>query len=86
MQNFKRYPNNNKRITVINARWRDYMLTVLDQQVPFPMGVNVRTRPGKTRTVTHEESYVGSPPSFGDEEHSYNGETSAGSRSAKESD
>ncbi|XP_009378802.2 protein MEI2-like 4 isoform X1 [Pyrus x bretschneideri] len=55
-------------------------------QVPFPMGVNVRTRPGKTRTVTHEESYVGSPPSFGDEEHSYTGETSAGSRSAKESD
>ncbi|XP_009359879.2 LOW QUALITY PROTEIN: protein MEI2-like 4 [Pyrus x bretschneideri] len=53
-------------------------------QVPFPMGVNVRTRPGKARTVTHEECHVGSPPSFGDEDHSYSGETSAGS--AKESD
>ncbi|KAM1498691.1 hypothetical protein ACFX1X_021816 [Malus domestica] len=52
-------------------------------QVPFPMG-HVRTRPGKARTVTHDECHVGSPPSFGDEDHSYSGETSAGS--AKESD
>ncbi|PQQ10233.1 hypothetical protein Pyn_38784 [Prunus yedoensis var. nudiflora] len=53
-------------------------------QVPFPMGVNVRTRPGKARTTTHEENHVGSPPSFGDGEHSCNGETTTGS--AKESD
>ncbi|XP_022148893.1 protein MEI2-like 4 isoform X1 [Momordica charantia] len=26
-------------------------------QVPFPMGVNVRTRPGKARTNTHEENH-----------------------------
>lgn len=60
------------------------MLTVLDLQVPFPMGVNVRTRPGKARTTTHEENHVGSPPSFGDGEHSCNGETTTGS--SKESD
>ncbi|KAG2702860.1 hypothetical protein I3760_06G110300 [Carya illinoinensis] len=44
-------------------------------QVPFPMGVNVRTRPGKTRTNTHEdieENQQGSLPKFG------NGEDPAG--------
>ncbi|KAG2706426.1 hypothetical protein I3760_05G103400 [Carya illinoinensis] len=51
-------------------------------QVPFPMGVNVRTRPGKARTNIHEENQ-GSPPKMG------NGEDSAGdpsSGSSKESD
>ncbi|XP_041014345.1 protein MEI2-like 4 isoform X1 [Juglans microcarpa x Juglans regia] len=44
-------------------------------QVPFPMGVNVRTRPGKTRTNTHEdieENQQGSLPKIG------NGEDPAG--------
>ncbi|PRQ39776.1 putative RNA recognition motif 2, nucleotide-binding alpha-beta plait domain-containing protein [Rosa chinensis] len=49
-------------------------------QVPFPMGVNVRTRPGKSRTTTQEESHGGSPPNSGDGEHSCNGGSSAGSK------
>lgn len=51
-------------------------------QVPFPMGVNVRTRPGKARTNTQEENQ-GSPPNFGNGEESPQGETSG---STKESD
>lgn len=42
-------------------------------QVPFPMGVNVRTRPGKVRTNSHEENHQGSPPKMGED-----GEDSAG--------
>ncbi|KAM5568357.1 protein MEI2-like 4 [Rosa sericea] len=49
-------------------------------QVPFPMGVNVRTRPGKSRTTTQEENHGGSPPNSGDGEHSCNGGSSAGSK------
>ncbi|XP_061989881.1 protein MEI2-like 4 isoform X1 [Rosa rugosa] len=49
-------------------------------QVPFPMGVNVRTRTGKSRTTTQEESHGGSPPNSGDGEHSCNGGSSAGSK------
>ncbi|XP_024023713.1 protein MEI2-like 4 [Morus notabilis] len=52
-------------------------------QVPFPMGVNVRTRPGKSRTSMHEEIHQGSPPSFGNGDDSSQGETSG---SVKESD
>jgi hypothetical protein len=37
-------------------------------QVPFPMGVNVRTRSGKARTNTHEENHQGSPPKLGNGE------------------
>ncbi|KAF3430907.1 hypothetical protein FNV43_RR25637 [Rhamnella rubrinervis] len=54
-------------------------------QVPFPMGVNVRTRPGKARTSTHEDNFnQGSPPNLVNEEDSYQGETFSGF--AKESD
>ncbi|XP_050375448.1 protein MEI2-like 4 isoform X2 [Argentina anserina] len=49
-------------------------------QVPFPMGVNVRTRPGKSRNTSNEENHGGSPPNSGDGEHSYNGGSSAGSK------
>jgi hypothetical protein len=47
-------------------------------QVPFPMGVNVRTRPGKARTNTHEDSHEGSPPKSGNGE-DYTGDASPGS-------
>nr|XP_023871770.1 protein MEI2-like 4 isoform X2 [Quercus suber]POE86694.1 protein mei2-like 4 [Quercus suber] len=47
-------------------------------QVPFPMGVNVRTRPGKARTNTHEDSHQGSPPKSGNGE-DYTGDASSGS-------
>ncbi|KAH7516812.1 hypothetical protein FEM48_Zijuj10G0174400 [Ziziphus jujuba var. spinosa] len=53
-------------------------------QVPFPMGVNVRTRPGKARTNTHEDNYQESPPNLVNGEDTSQGETSFGS--AKESD
>jgi len=46
-------------------------------QVPFPMGVNVRTRPGKARTNTHENQQ-GSPPKLGNGE-DYSGDASSGS-------
>ncbi|KAL6011779.1 hypothetical protein ACLOJK_002244 [Asimina triloba] len=32
-------------------------------QEPFPMGVNIRSRPGKTRTQTNEDNHQGSPSS-----------------------
>ncbi|KAH9658560.1 protein MEI2-like 4 [Citrus sinensis] len=50
-------------------------------QVPFPMGVNFRTRPGKARSVIHEENHHGSPPNVEDLS---NGDAPSGS--AKESD
>lgn len=50
-------------------------------QVPFPMGVNFRTRPGKARSVIHEENHHESPPNLEDLS---NGDTPSGS--AKESD
>ncbi|KAJ9180465.1 hypothetical protein P3X46_008703 [Hevea brasiliensis] len=53
-------------------------------QVPFPMGVNVRTRPGKPKTITHEENEQGGPPNLANREDSLNGDAS--SRSGKESD
>lgn len=48
------------------------------------MGVNVRTRPGKARTNTHEDNYQESPPNLVNGEDTSQGETSFGS--AKESD
>jgi hypothetical protein len=57
---------------------RDLMLTFPNMQVPFPMGVNVRTRPGKARTNTHEDSHEGSPPKSGNGE-DYTGDASPGS-------
>lgn len=54
-------------------------------QVPFPMGVNVRSRPGKNRTCATEENYYENslnPESR--EESSSNGDSSSGS--AKELD
>lgn len=49
------------------------------------MGVNVRTRPGKARTSTHEDNFnQGSPPNLVNGEDSYQGETFTGF--AKESD
>ncbi|KAL9406841.1 hypothetical protein Peur_003813 [Populus x canadensis] len=53
-------------------------------QVPFPMGVNVRTRPGKPRNITHEENQQGSPSNLAGGEDSSNGDASSGS--GKESD
>ncbi|XP_011036183.1 PREDICTED: protein MEI2-like 4 isoform X2 [Populus euphratica] len=53
-------------------------------QVPFPMGVNVRTRPGKPRTITHDENQQGSPSNLAGGEDSSNGDASSGS--GKESD
>ncbi|KAJ6414815.1 hypothetical protein OIU84_003766 [Salix udensis] len=53
-------------------------------QVPFPMGGNVRTRPGKPRTITHEENQQGSPSDLAGGEDSSNGDASSGS--GKESD
>ncbi|KAM6589785.1 hypothetical protein CsatA_012390 [Cannabis sativa] len=54
-------------------------------QVPFPMGVNVRIRPGKARTNAFEEINQGSPPNMGHGgDDSSQGETSTGS--AKELD
>ncbi|PON54798.1 Splicing factor-like protein [Parasponia andersonii] len=52
-------------------------------QVPFPMGVNVRTRPGKARTTAYEEIHHGSPPNLGHGDDSSQGEISG---SVKESD
>lgn len=37
-------------------------------QVPFPMGVNVRSRPGRARASTQEEGNQDSPPSLADKE------------------
>lgn len=39
------------------------MLNSLDLQVPFPMGVNVRSRAGKARNSYPEENHQGSPTS-----------------------
>lgn len=33
-------------------------------QVPFPVGSNVRTRPGRARSSTLDESHQGSPPTL----------------------
>jgi hypothetical protein len=67
-----------KRMKVISRRPCIYL------QVPFPMGVNVRTRPGKPRTITHEENQQGSPSNLAGGEDSSNGDASSGS--GKESD
>ncbi|KAH7548508.1 hypothetical protein JRO89_XS14G0144800 [Xanthoceras sorbifolium] len=50
-------------------------------QVPFPMGVNVRTRPGKARTINHEENNHGSPPNFANGEDPSNRDSFSGSKS-----
>lgn len=60
---------------------RNYHIELIDLQVPFPMGVNFRTRPGKARSVIHEENHHGSPPNVEDLS---NGDAPSGS--AKESD
>ncbi|KAG8648394.1 protein MEI2-like 4 isoform X1 [Manihot esculenta] len=53
-------------------------------QVPFPMGVNGRTRPGKPKTITHEENQQGGLPNSANREDYLNGDASSGS--GKESD
>lgn len=53
-------------------------------QVPFPMGVNVRSRPGKTRTSSNEDNHQGSPPNLTSGEDYSNGDSSSGS--TKDSD
>ncbi|XP_031282976.1 protein MEI2-like 4 isoform X2 [Pistacia vera] len=53
-------------------------------QVPFPMGVNVRTRPGKARNATLEENYQGTPVNLANGEGSSTGDSSSGS--VKDSD
>ena len=59
------------------------LILLLPVQVPFPMGVNVRTRPGKARTSAFEEIHQGSPPNLGHGDDSSQGEAFG---SAKESD
>lgn len=51
-------------------------------QEPFPMGVNIRSRPGKTRTSGNEDNHQGSPSN------SVNGEdgTDSSSSSAKDAE
>ncbi|XP_011623405.1 protein MEI2-like 4 isoform X2 [Amborella trichopoda] len=46
-------------------------------QEPFPMGVNVRTRPGKSRSSSNEEISQGSPPTSGTGDDSSNGNDSS---------
>ncbi|XP_057950020.1 protein MEI2-like 4 isoform X2 [Malania oleifera] len=48
-------------------------------QVPFPMGVNVRSRPGKSRSSTTEENHQESPPILENKEEPSNGDSSSGS-------
>ncbi|KAL6969193.1 hypothetical protein U1Q18_028917 [Sarracenia purpurea var. burkii] len=53
-------------------------------QVPFPMGVNIRSRPSKTRAITSEENHQESTPNFPSVEDSSNGDSLSGS--TKDSD
>ncbi|THG21671.1 hypothetical protein TEA_000300 [Camellia sinensis var. sinensis] len=53
-------------------------------QVPFPMGVNIRSRPSKTRAITSEENDEESTSNFPNGEEYFNGDSSSGS--AKDSD
>ncbi|GAB4828525.1 hypothetical protein Ancab_018184 [Ancistrocladus abbreviatus] len=48
-------------------------------QVPFPMGVNIRNRPGKPRTSNGEDNHQGSPPNSINKEESSIGDLSSGS-------
>lgn len=48
------------------------------------MGVNGRTRPGKPKTITHEENQQGGLPNSANREDYLNGDASSGS--GKESD
>ncbi|XP_022726400.1 LOW QUALITY PROTEIN: protein MEI2-like 4 [Durio zibethinus] len=50
-------------------------------QVPFPMGVNVRTRSGKARSTGHEGNNQESPSNTENEENSSNGETCSSKQS-----
>lgn len=53
-------------------------------QVPFPMGVNIRTRSGKARNINHGENHQENPHNLANGEEFSNGDTSLGS--AKDSD
>ncbi|THG19675.1 hypothetical protein TEA_024688 [Camellia sinensis var. sinensis] len=46
-------------------------------QVPFPMGVNVRSRPSKTRGITSEENHQETSPNLANGEESFNGDSSS---------
>ena len=48
------------------------------------MGVNVRTRPGKPKSITHEENQPGGTPNLANKEDSSNGDALSGI--GKESD
>ncbi|GAB4839710.1 hypothetical protein Ancab_020420 [Ancistrocladus abbreviatus] len=48
-------------------------------QVPFPMGMNVRTRPGKPRSSISEDNNQGSSPNSSTKGESFNGDSSSGS-------
>lgn len=52
----------------------------LGDQEPFPMGTNIRSRPGRPRTAANEEMHHGSPPT------SASGEDSSSSGSTKGSE
>ncbi|OWM76285.1 hypothetical protein CDL15_Pgr009931 [Punica granatum] len=55
-------------------------------QVPFPMGVNVRARPGKSRTGNPEDNNQGNRSSLPNGEDSSHGHLDTSTGCAKESD
>lgn len=46
-------------------------------QVPFPMGVNIRSRPSKTRAITSEENHQESALNLPNGEEFVNGDLSS---------
>ncbi|XP_068667367.1 protein MEI2-like 4 isoform X3 [Aristolochia californica] len=54
-------------------------------QEPFPIGVNIRSRPGKTRTNNSDETHQGSPSTSANGEEASNG-TESSSGSSKDSE
>ncbi|KAK1319069.1 Protein MEI2-like 4 [Acorus calamus] len=55
-------------------------------QEPFPMGVNIRSRPGRHRSNSNEENHAGSPPTIANEEESSSNGTDSSSGSTKDSE
>ncbi|OVA17369.1 RNA recognition motif domain [Macleaya cordata] len=53
-------------------------------QEPFPMGVNIRSRPGKNRANNSEDNHQGSPSTSADGEESNRTDSSAGSTKGSE--
>lgn len=55
------------------------LFSFLFYQVPFPMGVNVRSRPNKNRAGASDENHLESPADLVNGEESSNGDSSSGS-------